>query len=218
MNSPYMGKFRVSQQYKSSHTGLDLVGIDSKEIHSTVNGIVDYADWENVNNKKQGFGLYVRIKDNKTGYEYYFGHLSEIKVKVGQAVKITDVIGMEGSTGYSTGSHCHYEIRKKPGVAYRGTVNVSSVSGIPNKLGTYDDGYRPNKTTVQTQPKPVQTNPTKTIANCKMLNLRTSASYGNNVYKAVNAGTRVEYLGIQNGWAKVKFEGKTLYCGKNYLK
>lgn len=109
-----MGKFRVSQGYSQKHTGLDLVGIDSKEIHSTVNGVVDYAGWENAGNHKQGFGQYVRIKDNATGHEYYFGHLSEIRVKVGQAVKITDVIGIEGSTGYSTGSHCHYEIRKKP--------------------------------------------------------------------------------------------------------
>lgn len=109
-----MGKFRVSQKYSQEHTGLDLVGEESKEIHSTVDGVVDYAGWENPNNKKQGFGQYVRIKGTSTGWEYYFGHLSEIKVKVGQAVKVTDVIGIEGSTGYSTGSHCHYEIRKKP--------------------------------------------------------------------------------------------------------
>ena len=43
-------------------------------------------------------------------------------------------------------------------------------------------------------------------------------SYGNNVYKAVKAGTKVEYLGIENGWAKISYEGRTLYCGKNYLK
>ena len=143
MNSPYMGNFRVSQQYKTSHTGLDLVGVDSKEIHSTVNGVVDYAGWENNNNHSQGFGQYVVIKDNATGHYYYFGHMSEIRVKTGQAVKVTDVIGIEGSTGYSTGSHCHYEIRNKRGVAYKGTVNVSAVSGIPNAIGTYNDGYKP---------------------------------------------------------------------------
>ena len=138
-----MGRFRVSQLYKNpSHTGLDLVGEDSKEIHSTVNGIVDYAGWENDNNHKQGFGKFVVVKDNKTGHYYYFGHLSEIRVKKGQAVKITDVIGIEGDTGYSFGSHCHYEIRKKRGVQYSGTVNVSTVSGIPNVKGTYDDGYK----------------------------------------------------------------------------
>ena len=58
----------------------------------------------------------------------------------------------------------------------------------------------------------------KTITNCKWLNLRTSASYGNNIYKAAKKGTRVEYLGNSNGWAKIKYDNKVLYCGKNYLK
>lgn len=58
----------------------------------------------------------------------------------------------------------------------------------------------------------------KTVTNCSWLNLRTSASYGNNIYKAVKKGTKVEYLGLSNGWAKIKYDNKTLYCGKNYLK
>ena len=139
MNSPYNGKFKVTQMYSNSHDGLDLVGIDSKEIHSTVSGKVEYADWENPSNHSQGFGQYVKIVDDKTGYGFYFGHLSEIRVKVGQRVKVTDVIGIEGSTGYSTGSHCHYCIRKNG----RGTdINVSEFSGIPNTTGSvFDDGY-----------------------------------------------------------------------------
>lgn len=142
MNSPYNGNFKVTQEYKgASHDGLDLVGIDSKEIHSTVNGVVEFAGWENSNNHSQGFGQYVKIIDNKTGYGFYFGHLSTIKVKVGQSVKITDVIGIEGNTGNSTGSHCHYCIRKNG----KGThIDVSNYSGIPNKLGTYNDGYITN--------------------------------------------------------------------------
>lgn len=89
MNSPYNGNFKVTQEYKgASHDGLDLVGIDSKEIHSTVNGVVEFAGWENSNNHSQGFGQYVKIIDNKTGYGFYFGHLSTIKVKVGQSVKL----------------------------------------------------------------------------------------------------------------------------------
>ena len=57
-----------------------------------------------------------------------------------------------------------------------------------------------------------------TISNCSYLNLRTSASYGNNIYKSVKAGTKVEYHGMYNGWARVKYDNKTLYCGKSYLK
>lgn len=139
MNSPYMGDFKVTQEYKGNdHDGLDLIGIASKEIHSTVNGIVEFAGWENSSDQSQGFGQYVKIIDDVSGYGYYFGHMSSIKVKVGDKVKITDIIGIEGSTGNSTGSHCHYCIRKNG----KGThIDVSEISGIPNKLGTYNDGY-----------------------------------------------------------------------------
>ncbi len=63
MKSPYMGKFKVSQTYKpGQHDGLDLVGIDSKEIHATVAGTVHYAGWENADVPAQGLGRYVCIR------------------------------------------------------------------------------------------------------------------------------------------------------------
>lgn len=140
MNSPYNGKFRVSQTFKGvSHDGLDLVGIDSKEVHSTINGIVEKAGWENPQNPKQGFGLYVRIRKEGSIDKYYFGHLSKLSVTSGQTVKIGDVIGIEGSTGNSTGSHCHYCARGNG--APNLIRDIPQISGIPNKLGTYDDGY-----------------------------------------------------------------------------
>lgn len=144
MNSPYMGKFRVSQKYKGAqHDGLDLVGIDSKEIHSTVNGTVVYAGWENSRNQRQGFGQYVKVRKSGTNDIYYFGHLSKILVKTGDEVKITDVIGIEGSTGRSTGSHLHYCMRIN-GVKGQHD-DICEISGIPNAKGTYDDGYRPTE-------------------------------------------------------------------------
>ncbi len=140
MNSPYNGKFRVSQIFKgATHDGLDLVGVDSKEVHSTVNGVVEKAGWENALNHKQGFGLYVRIKQNGSIDRYYFGHLSKVNVKAGQAVHIGDVIGIEGNTGKSTGPHCHYCVR---GNGSKSQIrDINAISGIPNKLGIYDDGY-----------------------------------------------------------------------------
>lgn len=64
----------------------------------------------------------------------------------------------------------------------------------------------------------VETTKYLTVTNCSYLNLRTSASYGNNIYKSVKAGTKVEYHGMYNGWARIKYDNKTLYCGKSYLK
>lgn len=173
MNSPYQGKFYVSQgYYPSKHDGLDLVGVDSKEIHATQKGVVHFAGWENPSNHSQGFGQYVCIK-GVDGFYYYFGHLSKINVIAGQSVKITDIIGTEGSTGYSTGSHCHYEVRK---AFYKGAVviNVCSLSGIPNKENVnYDDGYRP---------KPVE--PKQPMTNLKvgdLVKIKDGAKYYNGI-------------------------------------
>ena len=150
MNSPYEGKFNVTQRFKGAdHDGLDLVGIDSKEIHATAAGKIVYAGWENPADHSQGFGQYVVIQDSK-GRMFHFGHLSEIRCKVGDTVKITDVIGIEGSTGRSTGSHCHYCVRTSlsPGTF----LDINQISGIPNvEGGPYDDGYRPGQ---QTAPAP----------------------------------------------------------------
>lgn len=151
MNSPYMGNFKVTQRYNPNyHNGLDLVGIDSKEIHSTVNGTVIYSGWENNDDKYQGFGKYVCIRFTYEGKDAfaYFGHLSEIKVETGQRVKITDVIGIEGSTGNSTGSHCHYEVRRG---FFKGAevIDICKFSNIENTVGNIqNDGYSPS-----TEPK-----------------------------------------------------------------
>lgn len=142
MNSPYKGKFRVSQQYKgSAHDGLDLVGVDSKNIYSTINGIVEYAGWESAVNHKKGFGKYVRIKKADSVDRYYFGHLSSINVKRGQEVRIGTLLGVEGNTGNSTASHCHYCARGNSSKAQ--IRNICDISGIPNMLGHYtDDGEK----------------------------------------------------------------------------
>lgn len=58
----------------------------------------------------------------------------------------------------------------------------------------------------------------KTVTNCSYLNLRKTTSYGNNIYTSVKAGTKLEYLGVENGWSKVIYDNKTLYCGSSYLR
>ena len=144
MNSPYNYRFKVTQTYQpNEHKGLDLVGLDSKEVHATVNGIVGIARWENSNNHKQGFGQYVMIHEENSNRCFIYAHLSKILVESGQIVKNGDVIGIEGDTGYSFGSHCHYECREDS--INGNSLDISSLSEIPNKEGIYDDGYRPPK-------------------------------------------------------------------------
>ena len=207
MNSPYQGRFSISQgYYPNRHDGLDLVGIDCKDIHATQKGIVHFAGWENPLNHKQGFGQYVCIK-GIDGWYYYYGHLSQIKVQVGQSVKITDVIGVEGSTGYSTGSHCHYEVRKG---FYKGAdvLNVCSLSGIPNKEGaTYDDGYRPSNSKPAETPKPVETTKFKVD---DLVKINTNAKY-------YDGGTIPSWVKLDK-WYIASILGDRVVLGKNKAK
>lgn len=135
MKSPYnKGRFKVTQIYKEAkHKGLDLVGLDDKTIYSTVNGTVEAARYDT--HPTGGMGLYIRIREDGTNRRFYFAHLSEALVKAGQRVSVGDRIGIEGSTGNSTGSHLHYEVRREPDNTT--FLDISKISGIPNRLGVY---------------------------------------------------------------------------------
>lgn len=136
MKVPYKGKFKITQEFKGSeHDGFDMVGIDDKTIYSPIDGVVEYAGWENAGNHNKGFGLYVRIKQNNSPDRYYFGHLSKISVKINQKISKGAVIGTEGNTGYSTGSHLHYCVRKD---AKKSKIrDISDITELPNKEGEY---------------------------------------------------------------------------------
>jgi murein DD-endopeptidase MepM/ murein hydrolase activator NlpD len=134
LKSPYKGKFKVSQIFKgTAHKGIDLVGLDDKTIYSTVTGVVEAARHDT--HPTGGMGLYVRIREEGTNRRFYFAHLSKASVKAGQRVSVGDRIGVEGSTGNSTGSHLHYEVRREPDNTT--FLDISEISGIPNRLGVY---------------------------------------------------------------------------------
>jgi len=87
------------------HPGIDFKGNRGDEARCTATGKVVFAGWYG------GYGKCVRIA-HANNYETLYGHLSHISVKVGQEVTVGQKIGEVGSTGHSTGSHLHYEIRK----------------------------------------------------------------------------------------------------------
>ena len=178
MVSPYFGTFRVTQQYKGlTHDGLDIVGVTNKKIHSTINGVVEFAGWENPKNTSQGFGLYVRIKQLNSNDRYYFGHLSKLNVKVGEKVIVGQVIGVEGNTGYSFGSHCHYCCRTNSQKSKH--KNISKISGIPNKIGRYCYDVGQNTTF-----KKYKGNTVSIVEALKSLKINSSFTYRNKIAKA----------------------------------
>ena len=86
------------------HEGTDLAGAMGTPIYSTADGVITYADWDS------GYGRLIKIQ-HALGIETRYGHLSQIRVEVGQRVSRGDRIGDMGSSGRSTGTHLHYEIR-----------------------------------------------------------------------------------------------------------
>ena len=85
------------------HYGLDIDGATGDPIVAAMAGTVTYSGWLG------GYGYVVIIEVGNV--EYYYGHASELLVNEGQYVEAGDVIARVGSTGRSTGSHLHFEIR-----------------------------------------------------------------------------------------------------------
>lgn len=85
------------------HRGVDIVSKGDPTVYATISGVVDFAGWGD-----DGFGNRIYVKQGP--YLVIYPHLSRILVSTGQQVNWGDAIGVEGSTGYSSGDHLHYEI------------------------------------------------------------------------------------------------------------
>lgn len=96
-SDPFLGR-------PAMHTGLDFRASTGDPVRATAYGKVIAAGWQG------GYGKMVEIDHGNTLTTRY-GHLSEINVKVGDIIRIGQVIGAVGSTGRSTGPHLHYETR-----------------------------------------------------------------------------------------------------------
>jgi murein DD-endopeptidase MepM/ murein hydrolase activator NlpD len=96
-SDPFLGR-------PAMHTGLDFRAATGDPVRATANGKVAASGWQG------GYGRMVEI-DHGNGLSTRYGHLSAINVKVGDYVKIGQIIGEVGSTGRSTGPHLHYETR-----------------------------------------------------------------------------------------------------------
>ena len=154
-NLPISGVFRVTCIYGKKgnlwasgyHKGIDLVS-DNRNIYATCDGVVKTVSFDS-----DGWGQYVRVEDSKTKNIHIFAHMvsGSVKVKVGQAVSRTTILGTMGTTGNSTGIHLHYQIEKSN--TDRTVLDPTKWLGIPNKVGTYNsDDYHIDK-----EPEPAPT-------------------------------------------------------------
>ena len=88
----------------TNHKGIDIAAPKGTPVYAADGGTVTYAGW------MSGYGYLVRISHGN-GYETYYGHNSRLLVSVGQKVYKGQQIAKVGSTGNSTGNHCHFEVR-----------------------------------------------------------------------------------------------------------
>ena len=98
------GEYLAPRSYER-HPGIDMSAPTGTDIHAAANGVVIKAGWYG------GYGNAVVISHG-SGLTSLYGHNSAVTCKVGQKVKKGDVIAKMGSTGWSTGSHCHFEVRQ----------------------------------------------------------------------------------------------------------
>jgi murein DD-endopeptidase MepM/ murein hydrolase activator NlpD len=91
--------------YPHFHTGVDLVAPFGTQVLAADDGVVAL-----VGSSSSGYGNYVVIA-HSGGLDTLYGHLATTLVKVGQTVSQGQPVGLEGSTGNSTGAHVHFELR-----------------------------------------------------------------------------------------------------------
>ena len=134
---PVPGFYYISQNFNNksnmyssgSHSGTDIASkgksIMGANILATKGGVVDYINTSCTHNYGKtwscgcggGFGNYVvvrstfKIDGKKVTLRVIYGHMTSVKVKVGQYISSGQVLGTVGSTGYSTGPHLHFEFR-----------------------------------------------------------------------------------------------------------
>jgi murein DD-endopeptidase MepM/ murein hydrolase activator NlpD len=100
--------YRIDPIYKTTkmHAGIDFTAPQGTPIYATANGTVKVAG-----RSDGGYGNHVVI-NHGYGYETLYGHMFRVKVRAGEKIQRGEVIGYVGSTGKSTGPHCHYEVHK----------------------------------------------------------------------------------------------------------
>lgn len=104
LSSGYGNRRAPTKGASRNHKGIDIPGPIGTPIYATADGTIGRAQWVN------GYGKFIEL-NHGNDVQTRYGHMSALNVMPGQRVHQGDIIGYMGSTGRSTGSHLHYEVR-----------------------------------------------------------------------------------------------------------
>ncbi|WP_163854665.1 M23 family metallopeptidase [Paenibacillus elgii] len=117
VTSPYGYRSNPFTGTKVFHTGIDLVKYHKYPIPAFVGGVVLFVGAGGPGTGFGGYGNVVALKDDR-GYVHCYCHLDSVVVRKGQTLSKGDIVGNQGTTGRSTGSHLHFEVRAKDAPSY----------------------------------------------------------------------------------------------------
>lgn len=128
-NAEITSEYGIIRKDGKLHKGIDLISSTrDRNIRAIKRGVVSYAGYD-----KTGFGNYVVIL-HPDGYKSFYCHLEKYNVSKTDKIEEGQIIGIEGTSGNSTGVHLHLELRKYP-YGINNHINVAEYLGIKNKKG-----------------------------------------------------------------------------------
>ncbi|KZE79331.1 hypothetical protein AV654_17840 [Paenibacillus elgii] len=138
VTSPYGSRSDPFTGSRVFHTGIDLVKYHRYPIPAFVGGVVLFAGDGGPGTGFGGYGNVVALRDEK-GYVHCYCHLDSVVVQKGQKLSTGDIVGYQGTTGRSTGSHLHYEVRSKDAPSYGYGLHVNPGEYLESLENEEDD-------------------------------------------------------------------------------
>ena len=131
ITSPFGWRIHPITGASRFHSGIDIAEDYYTPVVASAPGVVTHAGWID------GYGNAVII-EHEGGWTTLYGHFAEIHAVVGQTVGAGQLIGGQGSTGNSTGAHCHFEIRDPSGTPVDPALFVPELGGAVSPYGGAD--------------------------------------------------------------------------------
>ncbi len=209
ISGPLTSTYYSSRSY-GNHAALDIAGANRGSVGAARGGRVSFRGWSG------GYGNLVKV-DHGSGYETYYAHLNAFRVSSGQQVSTGTTIGLEGTTGNSTGPHVHFEVRRWGAKQYlpgsrgnrvtKGRAIGQTYSGLSGSAGGGGGA-----------PAPTNAGRAGWRITAGALNVRSGPSTGYAVVGSVRAGERVVSV-AQSGsssWRKIWYRGRSAWIHTGY--